>query len=80
MLDQRLGPDVLHIDLGLCQWQAHCGVFLGMETTLDAVVDEGDETSCDDDAEELIRIAGRISTHVELTQERQSAPPRRFCH
>lgn len=32
-----------------CEWYSDLVDFLGMETSLDAIINEGDEACCDDD-------------------------------
>lgn len=62
MLDHRLWSDKLHVHLDLGEWQADLVVlFLRLEVTLDAVVNESDEASGDNDTEQDVRWCwGRI--------------------
>jgi hypothetical protein len=54
VLDEATRPDELHV--GLHEWEADLvGLLLGVEATLDAVVDKSDEARGDNNTERTVR-------------------------
>lgn len=65
MFDHGLWPNELHVHLDLCKWQANLSVLvLGLKATLDAVVDESNEASSDDDTEVEVRYCSGICLYI----------------
>lgn len=69
MFHHRLWSDELHVDR--CEWYSDLVGFLGMEASLDAVINEGDEACCDNDTGIVSFASSNMLRVTALTQRHQ---------